>query len=499
MTPTSLDPRTPVLVGVGTADRPSTPEGEPPPLEPVQLMVEAAAAALADAGAPGLAAHVGSVAVPVGNWSYADPGRLVADAVGAGSARTVRVEIGVPQQTPVRVAVERIRSGQLDAALVVGGEAKATQLRRSRAGLEVTEVDQGDVRPDEVWAPTGEIISQSEIDAGLWQPVEQFACIDNALAAAEGRTLDEQLDEIVDLWLRANRVAGGFPAAAFPEPRSREFLRTAGPGNRPLAFPYAKWHSTQWAVDQAAAMVLCSAGLAERLGVARDRWVFPSVLVESSQAVPLSCRAEPHRWPAMEVLGAAAARHLGHPLAEIDLAEVYSCFPAAVRVQQRALGLPLDGTPTVMGCMAFAGGPFNNFTYQATAAVIDRLRRSGHDEGPGSRAMVTTVSGLLTKPAIAVWSTRPDPAPLVADLVDEATAATATRVSVAQHSGPGTVVTCTATSTGDEATSAFVIADVDATTRWVGRSTDAELLAALCAGRLIGTRVEIDGGWCRPG
>ncbi len=60
-------------------------------------------------------------------------------------------------------------------------------------------------------------------------------------------------------------------------------------------------------------------------------------------------------------------------------------------------------------------------------------------------------------------------------------------------------MTCTATSTGDEPTSAFVIADVDATTRWVGRSTDPELLAALCAGQLIGTRVEIDGGWCRPG
>jgi len=56
--------------------------------------------------------------------------------------------------------------------------------------------------------------------------------------------------------------------------------------------------------------------------------------------VPVSQRRDLHRWPAMEVLGRAAEAHLGHALAEIELAEVYSCFPAAVRVQQRALRLP---------------------------------------------------------------------------------------------------------------------------------------------------------------
>ena len=47
----------------------------------------------------------------------------------------------------------------------------------------------------------------------------------------------------------------------------------------------------------------------------------------------------------MAVLGRAAERHLGRPLRDIRLAEVYSCFPAAVRVQQRELGLDLRGHP----------------------------------------------------------------------------------------------------------------------------------------------------------
>ena len=104
----------------------------------------------------------------------------------------------------------------------------------------------------------------------------------------------------------------------------------------------------------------------------------------------------------MEVLGRAAAEHLGAPLASLDHVEVYSCFPAAVRVQQRALGLPVDGVPTITGGEPFAGGPWNNFVLQATVAMVELLRAH-----PGARGMVTTVSGFLNKPGLAVYSTEP--------------------------------------------------------------------------------------------
>ena len=70
--------------------------------------------------------------------------------------------------------------------------------------------------------------------------------------------------------------------------------------------------------------------------------------------------------------------------------------------------------------MAFAGGPFNNFVLQATVAVAERLREERHALG-----VVTTVSGLLTKPGMAVWSAVPDGRPpLVGDLAGEAAVAT---------------------------------------------------------------------------
>ena len=357
------------------------------------------------------------------------------------------------------------------------------------------EVDQGDVVADEVWTPQGEFMAPAEVEAGWWEPVDQYACIEQALGHAEGRTPEQLRDEVAGLWVAMNDVATHNPDAAFGEARSIEQLRAPGPGNRPLALPYAKWHSTQWAVDQAGAMLLCSAALAAELDIDPGRWLFPHVLLESSFARSLSRRAELHRWPAMRVLGDAAAAHLGQPLAEVRHTEVYSCFPSAVRVQQRELALALDVAPTVTGGMAFAGGPFNNFTYQATAAVAARLR-----EDPGSLGMVTTVSGLLTKPALAVWSTRPPgDGTLIEDLAPAADAATGTVDSTAHHVGEGVVATFTVTYDGTTPARALVLADLPDGSRWVGSSDDPALISTATGAGLIGSTVRIDDTTCRPG
>ena len=73
------DPRTPVLVGVGTAT------GD---VEAVELMTSATEAALIDAGGRGLASAVDRIAVPQGSWTYSDPARLVANRIGASGAVT---------------------------------------------------------------------------------------------------------------------------------------------------------------------------------------------------------------------------------------------------------------------------------------------------------------------------------------------------------------------------------------------------------------------------
>ncbi|MFM8303671.1 MAG: hypothetical protein ACKOA9_05145 [Actinomycetota bacterium] len=482
-----LDPRTPVIAGVGVATQSVDEPGGG--LEALDLMLAATRAAADDAGSPGLLPAVQRVAVPGGNWGYSDPGRLLGDRIGAPGARTSLVQVGIPQQTLFDDAYLAIRAGMIDVALVVGGEAMRRTTVARRAGVEASETAQVGVVPDDLQVPTGEIITRLEIEGGITSPMAPFAIIDSALRAAEGRTIAQHLDEIDALYSGFSAVAATNPHAAFPTPRSAEFLRTPTERNRPMAFPYNKWHCAQMNVDQAAAIVVCSLETAIRLGVDRERLVFPHVALESSLSVPVSQRADIHRWPAMEVLGRAAEAHLGYPLRDIGPVEVYSCFPAAVRVQQRALGLPTAGVPTITGGEAFAGGPWNNFVLQTTAAMVERVRRS-----PGEPGLVTTLSGLMNKPGLAVYSTEPGPAPLlVGDLAEAATAATLRRTVTEGYTGPATVVAYTVFFDDLEPTRTTVIADTPSGDRCVAACPDPTLAGTATREELIGTTVEVAG------
>lgn len=497
-----IDPRTPVLVGVGTSLDDA---------EAVELMVRATLAAAEDAGGgAALLRAVERVAVPRGTWSYTDPGRIVAERIGASAATTHLIDLGIPQQTPINQALAAILAGELEVALVVGAEAKARSARAAgrssradAAGIAAVssrsatpegdaEIDQQGAKPDVHQTPDGEILSQVEIDAGLLAPVQQYALIDSALRAHERVGVDEHRREIGALCARMCAVARSNPEAAFPESLTADDLAGEGAG-RPLAFPYRKWHASQWTVDQGAALLLCSAAAARRHGVPRDRWLFPLVALESSYGLALPRRRDIHRWPAMAVLGDAAEKHLGRPLRTAEHVELYSCFPAAVRVQQRELRMPLDGTPTVTGGMAFAGGPFNNFVLQSTVAIARRLRAE-----PGI-GLVTTVSGFLTKPGLAVWSSalgaRP---PLVADLADESEAATATVADVRPvHDSVGKVVALTVAYAGNDPSELIAVLEGDDDVRFVARSRDPELLARATTEELIGRRFGASGGELR--
>ncbi len=480
----ALDPRAPVLVGVGT---------ESAGAEAAELMARALESAASDAGSGTILSAVDRVAVPQGSWSYADPGRLVADRVGASEARTHLTELGIPQQVLINEALAAIAAGESEVAVVVGGEARRWERHRPDG---VTDTAQPGVVPDVVHRRPGPLLEPVEEAHRLWDPVQQYAMIDNALRAAEGRSVASHRGEIADLWARFNRVASTNPEAAFPAAMDAGEIDTPGPGNRPLAFPYNKWHATQWTVDQAAALIFCSVEAATRLGVDVDRWVHPLVGLHSSHAVSLLRRRRPHAWPAMGVLGRATASRIGRPLAEAEIIEVYSCFPAAVRVQQRALSLDTAATPTITGGMSFAGGPFNNFVLQSVATMARALRHR-----PEALGAVTTVSGLLTKPGIGVWSARPDGRPpLLDDLAGAAMAETETVDAVdtlAGYRGGATVVTYTVTYDGSEPVRTLALCDTEDGRRCVAISDDVDLAAWAVTDELIGTQVGVERGSLR--
>lgn len=482
-----LDPTTPVIVGVSRIEQALDEPGAG--LGPLDLMIEAARRAGADSRAPSLLEQAGKVSMPEGTWSLKDAAGAVARAVGAKDAQTVVLKPGIPQQTLLNETFHDLTAGRIVTGLVVGGEASHRDVVARRAGVTLDDPDPAETVPDEVRSPAGEIVSPPEIAVGAIDAVVQYALMESALRHAERESLDENRDAIARLWAAFSQVAARNPHAAFRDPMTAEEIREPSPSNRLMAFPYNKWHCSQMYVDQATALLLTTLANAEHAGVPFERVVFPLVSLESSFALSLARRAEPHRWPAMSALADAARAHLGRDLAELDHIEVYSCFPSAVRIQQRALGLPLDGVPTITGGMSFAGGPWNNFVLQAVSAMVERVR-----EAPGSTGMVSVVSGLLTKAGIGVYSTDPaERAPLVADFAEAAAAATVEIPLADGYSGRATVVAATVRVDRSGARRSFVVADTPDGERCVVYSDDADVGDEVMRRELVGDTITVEG------
>jgi acetyl-CoA C-acetyltransferase len=450
-----LDPRTPVLVGVGAVQQRE--DDWERAREPVELMIAALERAAEDAGSRALLARADRIAAPRGFWSYADPGRIVAERLGAARARSELAEVGILQTTLLARAAAGIAAGEADVVLVTGGEAKHRERRAARAGRRAPLARQAGAAPDRVLRPEREILSPLERAAGLLLPVGQYAMIENALRAAEGLSLDAHRRAVAELWSRMSRVAAGNPDAWSREALPADAIREPAGRNRMLAFPYTRLHCSQWNVDQAAGLVFCSLATARALGIPRERLVFPLAVAESNHMLPMTERRHLHRSPGFARAGERALAAAGRTAREVEHLELYSCFPSAVRVQARELGID-EGRPlSVTGGMAFAGGPLNHFAYQALARMARVLRAD-----PGSAGMVTAVSGVLTKQGVSLWSAEPGPRTFAfEDVSEEAARETPAVEVVAGAEGPAVVATYTVLFEGEAPARTVLLCDLE--------------------------------------
>lgn len=392
--------RAPVLVGAGAVTQREAPGKG---LEAAALMAEALRRAATDAGDPSLLRDADAVLVPRGMTPYADPGRLVAEWVGAARARSVLFDVGVLQTSLFARAAAAIQAGEAEVVLVSGGEAKFREQQAARAGEEAPVTGQEGAAPDEVLRPAAEILHPLELRHGLGMPVRQYAVLETALRSAEGLSVEAHRRRLGELYAAMNEVARDNPEAWDRTPVSADEIATEGEGNRMLAFPYTKRHTSQWNVDQAAGLVFCSARRADEAGVPAAHRIHLRAVAESNHMVPLVQRRELHRSPGFALAGRAALDAGGLRVEDLGPLELYSCFPVAVRIQARELGIDERRPLTVTGGMAFAGGPLNNFVLQAAVRMAQRLR-----EEPG-HGLVTAVSGLMTKQGVSLWSSEPGP------------------------------------------------------------------------------------------
>ena len=400
-----IDDRTPVLVGVAQyVNRDPDPKTASTPLDRIQGVVEEA---LDDSGIGprGLADIDALYVLPPTRWHPNNVVDLVATQLGIKPRQQWLTasggEVGV---FAANHAARQIAGGEISSAVLVNCNAWRTWDRAARAGIDLDWPMGGEGKPE--WLPPYRPWnSPTETAHRLDMPIACYPVFENALRAKRGLDLAAHRQRMGRLMAPFTEVAAANPYAWFPTRRSAEEITTPTADNRMIGFPYTKYLNAVIATDQAASLVMMSAGMARSLGVPSDRWVFWwGGHQATEQAYMLSERPDLAACPAMQDSSRSALSHSGVGLDRIDIFDFYSCFPIAVEMACEMLGL--DETDergfTVTGGLPYHGGPGSGYTLHSLATTVLRLR-----ERTEAIALVTGNGYYLTAHAASVWSASP--------------------------------------------------------------------------------------------
>ena len=480
-----LDPRTPVIIGVGQMlQRPDDLSDAVEALEMMALTVEKAAD---DAGTRMALKKADAIRVIKGAWSYSDPARLLAERWGAEATTGLTTDGGNTPQSLVNRSAREIETGAHDIVVIVGAENIWSRRRARRQELWIDTTEQKDAVPDEVLGSELSMNTKFEVERGLTQPIHLYPVFESAIRHANGETLDEHRDRVANLWSTFNSVAVKNPYSWATNPMTADDIRNPSPSNRMVGFPYTKAMNSNWDLDQAAAIIMCSAKTADALGVHRHNWVFPLAGTDGYDTYAVSERANMHSSPAIRIAGRKCLE-LGEVAPdEIDHVDLYSCFPSAVQIGANELGLSQDRQLTVTGGLTFAGGPLNNYVTHSIATMVDVLRND-----PNTIGLCSANGGYTTKHAFGLYSSAPLKGGFRTEECQAEIDAQPHSTPAPDHTGRATIEAYTVMHGKEGPEKALMALEVAAGVRTWGHSADPDLMSAMIADEFIGTACEID-------
>lgn len=419
------------------------------------------------------------------SWPYDDPVGRLATALGASPRHRLYSGIGgtTPQDLINRTA-ESMQRGELDIALICSAEALATVRKAKKAGERLPwSHRRSSPFP---WDPP----HPSELAHEVMQAWETFPLWDTARRAKRGASLVDDAAEAAAMMAAMSVVAAGNPHAWRPTALDAAAVGTATADNRYVGWPYTKHEVAVMDVDMSAAVLLATRAKADALGVGEDRRLYLSGWAHAEDPASIAERDDMSRSAAMSVVGRHALNHGGIGLDEIDLFDLYSCFPSSLRLACDALGLALDDSRglTVTGGLPYAGGPASGYQMHAIASAYDRLCQH-----PG-RALITGVGMHLAKHVAGIWSSRPEPMGAPSDPASvqaEVDAQQPRRELLTTWAGPATVCAYTVAHGRDGAAErGLVVLDTEAG-RALARVHEPGLLADAESRELVGQAVTV--------
>ena len=407
--------RTPILVGCGQVT-----QREPDPTRahsPIELAAVAARQAAEDAG-PGagllrqLDMLVAIRSFSDTSWRFACPfGRFVNPPKSIAARLDLNPRAGLiythsggnmPQWCVNRL-FEKLSAGEIESALVVGSECLATQKAATRAGIELNWQEDPGGEPEQ-WGVAARAWSDLEERHRMAAAITAYPLFENAIRGFYGRDIDTHRQCMGELFAQFAAVAARNPLADRRDGFKARQLAELTPRNPYIGFPYTRLMNANVFIDQAAAVVMTTVGHARRLGVPESRWVYLHGCADANDHWYISDRLNYHSSPAMRTVAAECLQMAEISIGDIDYFDLYSCFPSAVDIGCREMGLSVDDPRglTVTGGLPYFGGPGNNYVTHSIAEMMKVVRTD-----PGSLGMVTANGNFVTKQSAGIYSTRP--------------------------------------------------------------------------------------------
>ncbi len=410
-----VDPRTPVIVGVGQFTENIDDPGYRG-MSAVELATEAARAALTDTGADKQAvAEAIDVVVGLRQFEISGPmpaklgksnnyPRSVMQRLGAQPARVVIEPVG--GQGPQKLVTEfggAIAGGDADVVMIIGSEPGSTARYFADRDDKPDFTEHIDGQLEDRGHQIYRYISEYMIVHGLTGAPVQYGLMDNARRGRLGCGVADYRRQMAELLAPFSKIAAKNPFSSSPVERSVEEISTVTDDNRMISDPYPRLLVARDQVNQGAAAVMMSVDAARRLGVPEEKWVYlhgHSDMVEQQ----LLERVDLGASPATVLAAQEALRVAGIGVDDIATFDLYSCFPFPVFVMCEALGIDGDDPRglTLTGGLPYFGGPGNSYSLHGIAETVCEMR-----DKPGVFGFVGANGGTASKYSVGIYSTLP--------------------------------------------------------------------------------------------
>ena len=366
--------------------------------EALHLMDKAVKEALSDSGNKLVKDYIDEIRIPKGFWRYRDPGKWIARNNNFKNIPTTYVtKIGVLQQNLINEACQKIETGEINASIILGGEARFKQLRAVIEKKEYFETKL-DENPDFYIKAKEDLYGDEELAELGAMAVGYYATMETAIRKNDGEGIEEHQNNIALMYEEFSKIAAENKDGWLNHPYAKEDILETSKKNKMLAYPYNKLHCTSWNVNQSAAIIICSEELANELEIDNKKRVYPISSSENNHMIAIQQRPKLYESLGMTYAANSINKMIERLDIKLDAYDLYSCFPAAIKMFTKSIGLDSEIPKTVTGSMPYAGGPLNSFVIHSTVKMIQKIRSLEVEYG-----LITGVSGMMTKQSFCVW------------------------------------------------------------------------------------------------